>query len=273
MLIHHPTTKESPDMPMNLRNSFMWYELMTTDRADAVRFYRAVLGWGMQDSPGPSEIPYTVLSVGDTGLGGVMQLDTAMLAVGLRPNWGAYVGVDDVDETVRRIVAAGGTVHRAPADIPGVGRFAVVADPQGAVFQLLHGVHEGPMPDVPRGAVGNCGWHELHSDDPAAGFAFYSAVFGWRKVQAIDIGPMGVYQTFDFGAGEMWGGVMKRQPELPVSCWLYYFDVAGAEDAIARVTAAGGQRMHGPMQVPTGQWVAICQDPQGAVFGLLAPKR
>lgn len=260
-------------MPMTIPNSFIWYELMTTDRARALAFYRALLPWEAADPPGPSGMPYSVLRVNGIGVGGVMQLDRAMLDAGLRPNWSAYVGVADVDDTVRRIVAAGGRVHRAPADIPGVGRFAVVADPQGAVFQLLRGVHEGPSPEVPRGAAGNVGWHELHTDDPEAGFAFYSDLFGWRKVQAIDLGPMGLYQTFDFGAGRMWGGMMKRQPEVPVACWMYYFDVEAADAAVARVKTAGGTLMHGPMQVPTGEWVAIAQDPQGAVFGLLAPKR
>jgi len=66
---------------------------------------------------------------------------------------------------------------------------------------------------------------------------------------------------------------MTKMPEAPVPFWLYYFNVDALDAAVARVTKAGGKIAMEPHQVPTGQWIAQCFDPQGAMFGLLAPKR
>ncbi|HYA60085.1 MAG TPA: VOC family protein, partial [Burkholderiaceae bacterium] len=58
-------------------------------------------------------------------------------AKGMAPAWGAYVTVKNVDETVGKVKSLGGKVFMAPQDIPGVGRFAVIIDPQGAVLSLI----------------------------------------------------------------------------------------------------------------------------------------
>src|SRR3954452_17649915 len=118
--------------------TFVWYELMTTDAAAAGRFYKSVIGWNAQDA-GYSDFRYTLLSVGDTQMAGLMTLPQEASDAGAKPGWMGYVAVDDVDDYAARFAAAGGTVHHAPADIPGVGRFSVVADPQGAVIQLFKG--------------------------------------------------------------------------------------------------------------------------------------
>ena len=114
---------------------------------------------------------------------------------GAPPCWTGYVGVDDVDRTASRVVDAGGSIDHGPETIPGVGRFAVVADPQGARFVLFAWLEERdpPPPPAPRGHVQ---WHELYAGDRESAFAFYASLFGWTKVDAISIGPMGIYQTF-----------------------------------------------------------------------------
>src|SRR3954464_12155051 len=122
----------------NSQANFVWHELMTTDADAAEAFYRDVVGWRTQDAGMPG-MRYTILSVGEAGVGGIMTLPPDACAAGARPGWIGYVGVDDVDAYAQRVKAAGGTVHKPPADIPGVGRFAVVADPQGANFVLFKG--------------------------------------------------------------------------------------------------------------------------------------
>jgi len=82
---------------------------------------------------------------------------------------------------------------------------------------------------------------------------------------------MGAYQMFATG-GPTVGGMMKRTPEMPVSCWLYYFNVAGIDAAVKRVTVAGGKVLNGPHEVPGGVWIAQCLDPQGAMFAMVGPK-
>ncbi len=257
--------------PATTPRSFFWYELMTTDRAAALGFYQKLLGWEANDFAG-SGPAYSVLSVGKCGIGGVMELTPEMRGAGVPPCWLGYVDTDDVDATVARITAAGGKVHRGPADIPGVGRFAVVADPYGAAFMLLKGSSpEGYVPPAP-GTPGTVGWRELYAGDGAGAFAFYSSIFGWTKGDAVDMGSMGAYQLFAAGA-EPIGGMMTKPPQVPVSAWLFYFNVESIDAATAAATAGGARVLHGPSEVPGPMWIVQCLDPQGAMFAMVAAKR
>jgi uncharacterized protein len=250
--------------------TFVWYELMTTDATAAETFYKSVIGWNGQDAGYP-DFPYTLLSVGDTQVAGLMTLPKEACDAGAKPGWMGYVAVDDVDDYTARFMKGGGMVHRAPADIPGVGRFAIVADPQSAVIVLFKGT--GTSPPAPANTPGYVGWRELLAADGAAAFAFYSEMFGWTKGDAVDIGPMGIYQLFATASGgEPIGGMMTKPPDVPAPFWTYYFQVDGIEPAVARINAAGGTIINGPMEVPGGSWIVQALDPQGGMFALVGPK-
>ena len=250
---------------------FVWYDVMTSDTKAAQSFYCSVIGWEAKDS-GMTDRAYTLFSAGPVTVGGLMPIPDEARAMGARPGWTGYIAVDDVDAYAARVKAAGGAVHRAPDDIPGVGRFAVVADPHGAVFILFKGASdEGPPAAVP-GTPGHVGWHELHAGDGEKAFAFYSGLFGWSKSEAMPMGEMGVYQIFAINGAQA-GGMMTKMPQTPAPFWLYYFIVDAIDAAAARVKTAGGQILHGPMEVPGGRWVVQCLDPQGAIFAMVAPKR
>jgi uncharacterized protein len=246
---------------------FVWYDVMTTDTKAAESFYRNVIGWSAQDA-GMSDRSYTLLSVGSTMVGGLMPIPEDARAMGVPPCWMGYIGVDDVDAYAARVQAAGGAVHRAPEDIPGVGRFAVVADPHGAGFILFKGASDQTPAPVAWGTPGHIGWHELHAGDGPSDFDFYSGLFGWTKAMAVDMGPMGVYQTFAAGDSPC-GGMMTKVPELPAPFWLYYFNVDDINAAITRVKNNGGEILMGPHEVPGGSWIAQCRDPQGAMFAMI----
>ena len=251
---------------------FVWYELMTTDPVAAEAFYRQAIGWNTADA-GMPDMKYTILSAGTTGVGGLMALPEDAKARGVPPNWTGYVGVADVDAMTTRVTAAGGAVHHPPQDIPGVGRFAVVADPHGAVFCLFKGNRDEAPPQPPAGTPGTIGWHELAAGNLDAAWAFYSTLFGWTKADAMDMGPeMGVYQLFAAGDHPI-GGMMKRPPQVPMACWLYYVNVDAIDAAISRVSGGGGKVVNGPMEVPGGSWIAQCTDPQGVMFAMVAPGR
>ena len=251
--------------------SFFWYELMTTDMTAAEAFYTAVVGWRAQAWGDDPNHKYTILSAGENGIGGLMTLPEEARQMGAGPAWIGYIRSDDVDAQTASLVQAGGSIKRPPSDIPDVGRFAVVGDPQGAIFMLL--MPNGPdKPPVPAGTAGHIGWHELYAVDWQAAFDFYAGHFGWTKGDALDMGPMGTYQLFAAG-GEPIGGMMNKPAILPSAFWLFYFNVPAIEAAAKRVTDGGGQIVMGPHQVPTGQWILQCKDPQGAMFALVAPER
>ena len=186
------------------RGRFVWYELMASDTEAAKAFYTKVVGWGTQDGPVPG-MAYTMFTTGQMPVGGMMAQPEDARKMGAPPSWIGYVAVDDVDATAERIKRLGGAVHVPPTDIPNVGRFSVVADPQSAVFALFNSPNtcDAPLPEP--GTPGHVGWHELSAADWQKAFAFYSELFGWQKAEAMDMGAMGTYQIFSVG-GQPVGG-------------------------------------------------------------------
>ena len=249
---------------------FVWYDAMTTDAHAAAAFYKDVIGWDVKDSGMPDRT-YLLLSVGGVGIGGLMPIPPE--AHGARPAWMGYIAVDDVDEYAARITAAGGSITRAPEDIPTVGRFAVAKDPHGAGFYLFKGMG-GQMPaPVAPGTPGHIGWAELQAGDLATAWTFYTSLFGWTSPSEMDMGPMGVYRMFATGGEMAVGGMMTKMAEVPAPFWLYYFNVDAVDATVELVKKGGGQLINGPMEVPGGQWIAQFLDPQGAMFAVVAFKR
>ncbi|RWM11577.1 MAG: VOC family protein [Mesorhizobium sp.] len=256
----------------NSPQPFFWYELMTTDLDAAEAFYTAVVGWRAEPFDKAPGMPrYIVMNSSVRGVGGLMTMPEDAVKMGMPPAWLGYIYTKDVDASTKALQDAGGSVHRAPDDIPGVGRFAVVADPQGATFMFLQ-PNQPDQPPVPATTPGHVGWHELYTSDWKAAFDFYSSQFGWESAGQFDMGEMGIYQTFGAGS-ESGGGMMNKPPQIPVPVWQFYFNVDAIDAAAKRVTDNGGKVLMGPMEVPSAQWVVQCQDPQGAHFALLAPVR
>lgn len=244
-----------------MASDFVWFELVTPDAKASEAFYKAIVGWTTEASSGPNG-PYTIFKTGEFPVGGMLEMKD------VPPGWLGYIGVDDVDAYVRKVEAAGGTICKPPQDIPGVGRFAVVADPQGATFILFK---DAPGQSSPRPAPmspGSLGWSELNATGWEKAFDFYAPLFGWVKHDAAPMGEMGVYQTFGPQAGAI-GGMCNSQGPGPSHYWLYYFCVENLDSAIERVKAGGGQILVGPLEVPGGAWVVNAIDPQGAMFALL----
>jgi uncharacterized protein len=255
----------------NYHGKFVWYELMTSDAKAAEDFYKKVIGWSAQDAGMPG-MTYLILSAAQTPVGGLMAVPADACAAGARPCWSGYIAVDDVDAVTSQVAQAGGSIHKPPSDIPGVGRFSIVADPDGAMFILFKPNSAGNGSTAAPGTAGHIGWHELHAGAWERAFAFYAKIFGWTKAEAIDMGPMGTYQLFATGAAPA-GGMMTKTPATPVPFWLYYFNVAGIDAAADRVKQNGGRVLHGPQQVPGGSWILQCMDPQDAMFAMVAPNR
>lgn len=246
-------------------NQFVWYELVTSDIDAALRFYGAVLGWESRDYPGSPE-RYAIVSAKDEGVGGIMRLPEGMT----QPFWLGYIATADIGEAVERFKTSGGSLHKGPWEIPSVGRLALVSDPQGAGLAFIQVASEQPGRAFDQHKPGHGNWHELHTTDPAAAFAFYAEQFGWSKGEAMDMGPMGTYQIFKSGDPQI-GGMLKAQDGQPPG-WLYYFGTESIRAAVDRIGGAGGTVLREPAEVPGGAFIIHAKDPQGALFALVGPR-
>jgi hypothetical protein len=263
--------KEEASEMLSQHGRFVWYELLTTDTKAAGDFYRKVMGWSAAASPG---VPgYTLFSArgAQAQVGGMMMLPKEACDAGARPGWIGYVAVDDVDARAAELAKRGGHIHRAAQDIPGVGRFAMVSDPQGAALALFKDASGTDMPEPAPGTPEQVVWRELRAASWRDVFPFYEKLFGWTKADAIDMGPMGVYQIFARN-GQSIGGMMTLQGPLPPH-WHYYFAAEAIDAAQERVEGAHGKVLNGPSEVPGGGFSLNCADPQGALFGLFAMRR
>ena len=247
-----------------IRGQFVWHELMTTDIDAASDFYARVVPWKTEDSGMPS---YTLWMSGKYRAGGLMALPENESA-GTPPHWIIYIGTPDVDQTVAAAESIGGRLLKPAADIPNVGRFAVLSDPQGAAFAVFTPNPSSADGAPPGGAVGDFTWHELATTDPEAALSFYSELFGWSKGTAYPMGEMGAYQLVSHGGQDV-GGVYKARDNSAPPSWLSYVRVANAAKAASAAKSAGGRVLNGPMEVPGGSWIVVMLDPQGGAFAVV----
>ena len=251
----------------------VWYELLTSDADAAQAFYSPLLGWEFSDS-GVPDMDYRLVRKNGVEIGGVMTLTTEMAEGGARPMWAGYFGVDDPDTSTAAAIAAGGTVLMEPQDIPGVGRFALLTDPDGAPFYIIKGSTDGgPSQSFAKyePQEGHCAWNELYALAPDGARAFYGQLFGWTKDGEMDMGEMGKYEFLKAGDYTL-GAVMRKPAEMPAPLWIYYFRVGKIDDAVAQVQAGGGQVLMGPHEIPGGDMIIQGLDPQGALFALIGKR-
>lgn len=259
----------------NKHGEWIWFELLTSDPDAAQAFYRPVLGWEVVPSDMP-DIDYRLLRAGNQEVGGLMKMPDGMEG---GPTWLGYVGVDDVDASAAAMGQAGGAVHMPPTTMEGVGRMAMLADPQGTPFYVMRGASAEPSLafarcDKPQGdpkAVGHAVWCELSAPDPDGALGFYREAFGWRQEGAMPMGELGEYRFLQDSAGGGFGAMM-RVPPGGASGWLFYFHVPDIDGAARAVGDGGGTVLQGPIEIPGGAYSLVAGDPQGARFGLVGPR-
>ncbi len=250
------------------RGHFVWYDLMTTDPAGAVDFYGKVVGWGRKTWD-EGEDAYIMWTAGEDLIGGLVRLDDET-AKTVPPHWLAYTTVPDTDAAVEKAKELGGQVLHGPVDVPTVGRFAILADPHGAVFSVFT---PAGTPPGPSGKLrpGHFSWHELATTDYNSAMDFYASLFAWEVTEDVDMGEMGTYRMYGHGEATYGGMYNKVQDDMPgPPFWLHYVLVDDVHTAVEGVRAHGGRVLAGPMEVPGGDHVAPCMDPQGALFALHA---
>ena len=249
----------------SVHGRFIWQELMTDDTAGAAEFYAQVIGWQVQSPTHPNG-DYSVFAAGRRQVGGVMSLPQHAREAGARPHWLPYIGADDVDGTVARVEQLGGKVLRAASDVADVGRYAVLADPQGAAFGVYRPDRSGPAPAGQPGQ-GEFAWQELATTDFEAAFRFYSELFGWESLQRMDMGPAGTYLIFGRD-GVRQGGIYKLSAQMPAPYWLSYISVADVDAAAGKAREHAARVINGPMDVPDGGRIAQLLDRSGVLFAI-----
>jgi predicted enzyme related to lactoylglutathione lyase len=246
-----------------VHGQFIWYELTSPDPSAAKAFYPTFTGWGTQ----PFGDDYTMWTTGRQPHAGLFTMTPEMRAQGIPPNWLGYVEVADVDETAALATSLGATILHGPANIPQVGRFAVLHDPQGVVIGIYKSA-TGTTGWDGTPVAGRFSWHELMVPNHTKAFEFYRQLFGWDKLDEMDMGGGLMYLVFGKGKA-MYGGMFSMTGEFAKMhpFWLYYIHVKDVPKAVAAAQKAGAALHRGPMDIPGGV-IAILGDPQGAAFAL-----
>ncbi|WP_374200798.1 VOC family protein [Streptomyces bambusae] len=245
-----------------------WIDLMVPDQQAAIDFYADLFGW--QGEVGPAEAGgYAVCELKGKPVAGIM---AAMNPDGSTPDpmppaaWTTYLATDDVDETLAAIDKAGGNTVMGAMDVMDIGRMAVVADPQGAVFGLWEA-----KSFYGAGIVNEHGaliWNELSTTDPQAAGSFYSAALPVTATPSEMEGAEG-YMEFKVD-GRAVGGLMNLEKAPPGNRphWMPYFCVDDTDSVVAAAERAGANVLAPPFDMVAGR-MAVLTDPQGAVFSVI----
>ncbi len=235
----------------------VWHELSTSSVDKATSFYSDLLGWGVEVWK-PGEMDYPMISVDGTTHGGFQPAEAG------RPSfWFGHIAVADTDEAAGKATARGATVLAGPMEVPEIGRFALIRDPQGAVCSLYTPVGEGPA------AEGVFAWDELMTEDVEASTAFYTDVAGWTTSE-MDMGDM-TYTMFVAGDGTQVAGCLPKPEMAPSSAWVTYLTTPDTDASVKKAEKLGAMTLAEPFDIPGVGRIAVMADPLGAAFGLFQP--
>lgn len=227
---------------------FFRVQLRTSDVEGARAFYANVLGDGARD---------------------IVKLHELAVARGARPHWLGYLDVADVDGTIAAFTERGGT-QLGPKWVNAEGlEAATVRDPAGAVVALAK-----PPAHMPVETPAEVLWYLLNAADVERAKATYSELFGWELAAPSDLGMHGVFHPFAWERGGAAVGSMSGIAGRPGvhPHWLFHFRVGALDPAMEAVRAGGGIVL-GPFTLPSGERIAVCDDPHGAAFALREPGR
>lgn len=241
-----------------------WVDLMVSDVPAAQEFYGQLFGWEGQQGP-PEARGYVVARLRGLAVAGIGSSppDNPM-----PPVWTTYLAVDDLEAMVAKVESSGGTVVMAPMDVMEEGRFAVTADPTGAVFGMWQaGKHGGVEVVEEHGALT---WNECLTRDHQTATSFYVSVFGYRLQEIGNAGQP--YSLLQLGEKAV-AGVGQLDADVPAQVppyWLTYFAVDDPDAIVAWALELGAKTQVEPHDSPYGRWAALV-GLQGEVFAVIKP--
>ncbi len=243
-----------------------WVDLATNDQAGAKAFYGALFGWTYDDMAVGDEVFYSMAQLKGRNAAAIAPQQPEQVAVGVPPHWQMYITVADLEAAAAKVEAAGGSVHVPPFDVMDAGRMTVLTDPAGAFVMLWVGKNNPGAGIV--NEPGAFTWSELVAEPNEKTAGFYEAVAGMKLIsEPMDDGSSYEGFTLDGTSATMMAGTMApMMPGMPAH-WTIYFGAEDVDASAAKVTELGGTVLMAPFDIPVGR-MAVCADPQGAVFNL-----
>lgn len=247
----------------HLLGRFVWHDLMTTDLEASLAFYRVLFPeWSLQKLPTGGDIVYHSIRANGLDCGGIVPISKDG---GIPSHWLGYVATDDCAAAVRRAESAGGRCLVPMMSVPGVGKFAVVADPQGSImkpFQI-----EKPLTIPTNPLSGQFAWDEVLAPDVSALRRFYESVFGWSSIET-PLENHGAYTMFKVGDDNVAGGLSMPQDADHAAHWLPYVYADDLDERSAKAVSLGAATHVPPSPIPGMGRFAVHADPTGASFAM-----
>ena len=244
---------------MTYTTRFVWHEMMTADIEKTKAFYGEVFGWKFKDM-NMAGMNYPMIYVGENSIGGLMQM-SAQQQANMPPHWIGHIGTDNLANVLEATKANGGNIASGPNEVPNMGSFAVIGDPQGAWFAAWQPAN--PTNNMPTPKASEFCWDSLNTTDIAGASNFYAKLFNWTAVG----GPVSggsVYKSGDV----MIADVSPTPPGMKTANWHAHVLVDSIADTQGRATRMGGKILLEKMEVPGMGYVSMIQDTQGAVIGI-----
>ncbi|MDJ0924986.1 MAG: VOC family protein [Acidimicrobiia bacterium] len=258
---------------------FSWADIASPDPEAAKAFYTGLFGWETADQHFPDgSLMYVTFSKGGKAVAGLGPQPPELTEQGVPPMWNSYVTVNNVDDTIEKWTAAGGSVMMPAMDVMTSGRMAFVVDPEGASVGLWQAGDSvgGEAFHV----TGGMSWNELNTRDVDAARDFYGKALGWEFEAFEGSDPVywlvlvpGKEQGDPLSNDPYNGGMLTIgdtfPPEMPAH-WAVYFTVPDVDASVAQVGELGGNVLVEPFDTGAGR-IAVAQDPQGGTFLVIQP--
>jgi predicted enzyme related to lactoylglutathione lyase len=238
-----------------------WVDLAADDPAAAARFYAGLFGWECEHQ---SSRDYWVCKLDGEDIGGIGRKQPG--TEHLPSRWTTYLATDHLDLTLDAVTTQQGRQLMEPRDVEVLGRMAIAADPNGAIFGLWQAAeHIGTERTADPGTLV---WSEALSQDYETARAFYTSVFGYR---AEEIGGHETRYAALYAEDKPVAGTGELHPDFPADTpphWLPYFATGSTDDTVSQVTGGGGELVGKPLETDFGR-MAVLADPEGARFAVI----
>jgi predicted enzyme related to lactoylglutathione lyase len=244
---------------------FVWVDLVTADLASARRFYGGLFGWSFAEL-GTGQRGYTLIYSAGYPVAGMAERSPAP-GQERQARWIAYMSVANVAATAKQVTGKGGRLLIGPRLVAGRGDMALLADPDGAPFGLIHSSRGDPPDFLPE--VGDFIWALYQSPDATSAAAFYQDLGDYEVVpdDRFEKAPHFILTAAGFARASLVEIPPERAKFRPD--WLYFVRVRDVDASLARVRDLGGRVITPPNPSILEGRIAVIADPAGAPLGLM----